>query len=422
MKSLNERQVNDQIRRAAAAMTPNHAEELWEKPVEKASGDVWYLEEAGHKKTKASRNYRGWAGLAAACFALVFIGWFQLFRTPDATVCLDVNPSVSVEVNRLGRVVRTDADNEDGRIILDNMKLRNTHIDTAMNALLGSMVRHGYLSQVQNTLLISVNGRNESRAESLRQRVSEDAEQTLRNLLGNSIILGQTIKPDAAAEELAGEYGITPGKATLILRLLQDHPAWDTELLTGMPMTGLIKYCRAAGIDISGYLGDGGEILGDWESLLDPEDPDDNDDREDDDHEDPYDDDDPEDNDHEDPCDDDPEDDEHEDPCDDDDPEDDDHEDPYDDDDPEDDDHEDPYDDDDPEDNHHEDPYDEDDPEDDDHEDPCDDDDPEDDDHEDPCDDDDPEDDEHEDPYDDDDLGDDEHEDPCDEDDDREED
>ncbi|MBR3060292.1 MAG: hypothetical protein IKG89_06725 [Oscillospiraceae bacterium] len=386
MKSLNERQVNDQIRRAAAAMTPNHAEELWEKPVEKASGDVWYLEEAGHKKTKASRNYRGWAGLAAACFALVFIGWFQLFRTPDATICLDVNPSVSVEVNRLGRVVRAEADNEDGRIILDNMKLRNTHIDTAMNALLGSMVRHGYLSPAQNTLLISVNGRNESRTESLRQRVSEDAEQTLRNLLGNSIILGQTIKPDAAAEELAGKYGITPGKATLILRLLQDHPAWDMELLTGMPMTGLIKYCRAAGIDISGYLGDGGEVLGDWESLLDPEDPDDNDDREDNDHEDPYDDDDPEDDDHEDPCDDDPADDNHEDPHDDD-PEDDEHEDPHDDD-PEEDDHEDPCDDD---------------PEDDEHEDPCDDDDLGDNEHEDPCDDDDPEDDDPVDPYDEDD-------------------
>lgn len=293
MKSLSERQINDHIRRAASAMTPKYAEELWEKPVEKADGDAWFLDGTKQKRKRPLRRYMRWTALAAACFAIVFISWFQLFHMTDATVYLDVNPSVSVDVNRMGRVLDTAADNEDGRILLDQMNLRNADIDAAMSELLTSMVRHGYLSRAQNTLLLSVSGRNEKRTEALRQRISSDAEQALSTLLGQGIILEQNVDPDEAADEISEHYGITPGKAALILKLLKDQPSWDLKELAGMPMADLIRSCHTAGIDISHYLGEGGEVIGDLNSLLDPDerdrdgdnddgdDPDRDDDRED---------------------------------------------------------------------------------------------------------------------------------------------
>ncbi len=192
----------------------------------------------------------------------------------------------------MGRVTAVKAENEDGRIILDNMDLKHTEIDVAMNALLGSMVKHGYLSETQNTILISVNGKDETRTETLRQRVAMDAEETLKSLLGSSIILEQTLDLDDATEEVAEEYGITPGKAALILRLLQDEPEWDVATLAGEPMADLIRDCQAAGIDIAQYLGDHGEIIGDLEQLHDDDDDEDDDEREepDDDKEEPNDD------------------------------------------------------------------------------------------------------------------------------------
>ena len=293
MKSLSERQINDHIRRAASAMTPKYAEELWEKPVEKADGDAWFLDGTKQKRKRPLRRYMRWTALAAACFAIVFISWFQLFHMTDATIYLDVNPSVSVDVNRMGRVLDAAADNEDGRILLDQMNLRNADIDAAMSELLTSMVRHGYLSRAQNTLLLSVSGRNEKRTEALRQRISSDAEQALSTLLGQGIILEQNVDPDEAADEISEHYGITPGKAALILKLLKDQPSWDLKELAGMPMADLIRSCQTAGIDISHYLGEGGEVIGDLNSLLDPDerdrdgdnddgdDPDRDDDRED---------------------------------------------------------------------------------------------------------------------------------------------
>ncbi len=282
MKSLSERQINDHIRRAASAMTPKYAEELWEKPVEKADGDAWFLDGTKQKRKRPLRRYMRWTALAAACFAIVFISWFQLFHMTDATIYLDVNPSVSVDVNRMGRVLDAAADNEDGRILLDQMNLRNADIDAAMSELLTSMVRHGYLSRAQNTLLLSVSGRNEKRTEALRQRISSDAEQALSTLLGQGIILEQNVDPDEAADEISEHYGITPGKAVLILKLLKDQPSWDLKELAGMPMADLIRSCQTAGIDISHYLGESGEVIGDLNSLLDQDERDHDDDNDDD--------------------------------------------------------------------------------------------------------------------------------------------
>jgi len=283
MSSPSERQLNDHLRRAVSAIPSNHTEEIWNTPVEKADIDAWFLE-GTEAKRKSAHSYFRWASLAAACFAIIFIGWFQVYRVADATVYLDVNPSVTLDINRLGKVISADADNEDGRIILDNMDLKGIDADVAMNALLGSMVKHGYLSQAQNTLLISVGGKNEARTTALRQKLSANAEQTLETLLGSGIILGQTVDLDDAAEDIAEHYGITPGKTALIIRLLKDQPEWNVQELAAMPMADLIRYCQAAGIDISQYLGEDGEVIGDLSSLLD--DDDDHDGHDDDDHDD----------------------------------------------------------------------------------------------------------------------------------------
>lgn len=268
MNNPDENKLNAHIRRAVEEIPSDHEEDIWNTPVDKAESDAWFLED----KSRKARNYRyviRLAGAAAACLAIVILGWLGIWMSSDATVYLDVNPGISMDVNRLGRVVRAEAVNIDGQVILGDMYLCNTHIDVAMNALIGSMVRHGYISSLQNTVLISVNGKNEKRTTALRQRLAEDARQTLDTLLVNGIILGQNVDPDDDAEDISEEYGITPGKAALILSLLKDHPSWDVKDLASMPMAELVRYCRSSGTDISVYLGDYGEVIGDIDSISD---------------------------------------------------------------------------------------------------------------------------------------------------------
>lgn len=277
MKTINEKQIGESLRRAARDLTPGDAGALWDMPVERAGEDAWFLE--GSRGRRAGMRPLFWAAsLAAACLAVFLISWNLFYRTMDAMVYLDVNPSLSLEVSRTGRVLAAEAQNPDGETILGDMDLRGTQVQVAVNALLGSMYRGGYLSAGRDAVLISVEGRNEERARYLQQTLSEEAGQTLDALMGGGVILSQQVDADADMEDLAEDYGISPGKAAVISRLKAMDPSLEIRDLAGMPMADLIRLCLSEGIDPSGILGEDGELRGELasyrEDLEDRDDPD----------------------------------------------------------------------------------------------------------------------------------------------------
>lgn len=100
------------------------------------------------------------AGIAA-CLCLLLGGGlglhnYQINRVVDATVSLDVNPSVEIQVNQKERVLKVLPLNEDGRIIVGNMDFTGSDVNVAVNAMIGSMLQNGYLSELTNSILISV--------------------------------------------------------------------------------------------------------------------------------------------------------------------------------------------------------------------------------------------------------------------------
>ncbi len=54
--------------------------------------------------------------------------------TVDSIVSLDVNPSIELKIDSNEKVVETSARNEDARIILDDMDLKGTDLNVAVNA------------------------------------------------------------------------------------------------------------------------------------------------------------------------------------------------------------------------------------------------------------------------------------------------
>ena len=109
------------------------------------------------------RKKRRWAPLAAAAaLALVICGGafgitsWRGANTVDSVVMLDVNPSLSMEVSAQERVLSVTPFNQDAETILGDMDLTGTDLDVAVNALIGSMLQNGYLSDLQNAILVSV--------------------------------------------------------------------------------------------------------------------------------------------------------------------------------------------------------------------------------------------------------------------------
>ena len=162
---------------------------------------------------------------AAACLCLLLGGGFGLksYRVNhmvDATVSLDVNPSVELQVNQKERVLNVKAMNEDGRIIVGDMDLSGSSLDVAVNALIGSMLRNGYLNELANSILISVDNDDPVRGADLQARLSAEVDRLLQTDSFSASVLSQTVVRSSELQQMAEQYGITLGKAQLIQDIL----------------------------------------------------------------------------------------------------------------------------------------------------------------------------------------------------------
>ena len=177
---------------------------------------------AGVKKAGKGRGILRIAGLAAAVFAL-FIGIRMMtLRTGAAyaVVGLDVNPSIELVVDSREKVIRAEGINEEGKKILSDMDLRKTDLNVACNAILGKMLKEGYLSDQSNSVLVSVRSDNTKAGRALEDNVSKTINAYLGDTSINGSILGQYVEGDKELEAFAKEHDISMGKALLIKKIL----------------------------------------------------------------------------------------------------------------------------------------------------------------------------------------------------------
>lgn len=73
------------------------------------------------------------------------------------------------------------------------------------------------------------------------------------SLVGSSAVFDQEVELDDHLEELAEKYGITPGKATLIRRVVEAHPGMDYDMLARLSMKKLTEYLTGSDVDIRDY-------------------------------------------------------------------------------------------------------------------------------------------------------------------------
>ena len=176
--------------------------------------------------TKKKNSPKRWLALAA-CVALLLVGGgggylYQQANAVASVVSLDVNPSVELKVNSSQKVLSCVGLNDDADEILKDMgggaDLKGTKLDVAVNALVGAMVRIGYLDDISSAILISVEDEDTARAAQLRQQLTATVDQALGEQ--SAVVLTQTVESDDELEALAEQNNISTGKAVLIDRLL----------------------------------------------------------------------------------------------------------------------------------------------------------------------------------------------------------
>ena len=201
------------------------------------------------KKTTKKR----WTTLAAACLALVLLGgggiFYQQAHAVASVVSLDVNPSIELKVSKSEKVLVCTPLNEDAKAILadmgDGADLKGAKLDVAVNAIVGSLVRNGYLNSISSAIMISVEDKDTARAEKLQRELTNTVDGVLQTSEAKAAVLTQTLTQDAAREQLAQENNISTGKAALVNRVLALNPALEFDALAKLSVEELKDLAEA---------------------------------------------------------------------------------------------------------------------------------------------------------------------------------
>ena len=210
------------------------------------------LSECGKQERKVivlteNRRIQPWvkrlSGIAAAFILLtaVFLGvrFYHDNYKVALTVSLDVNPSIEIQVNQKERVLEVIPHNEDGVAVVGDMDFSGNDLDITVNALIGSMLRNGYLSDIANSILVSVDGTDPTKSTQLQEKLTQEINALLQTDTFSGAVLSQTISADEGLRQLADSYGITVGKAQLVQRIMELSPIYTFEDLAGLSINEL---------------------------------------------------------------------------------------------------------------------------------------------------------------------------------------
>lgn len=207
-------------------------------------GQVFVMQEK--KKKRPLVKYL--AGMAAA-LALV-IGGMSIYQGNHAIaskVMLDVNPSIEIWVNKGEKVLDVKALNEDAEIVLGDMNFSGSGLDVTVNALIGSMLRNGYITDAANSILVTVDNNNPTAGQAMQKKLMAEINAILKSGNVPGAVLGQTVTNDNEIKKLADQYGITVGKAKLIRQITQQNTFYAFEDLVPLTINELNLISESGG-------------------------------------------------------------------------------------------------------------------------------------------------------------------------------
>ena len=202
--------------------------------------------------TKKTVN-RKWTTLVAACLAVMLLCgggvFYQQAHAVASVVSLDVNPSIELKVSKSEKVLVCTPLNEDAKAILADMSngadLKGAKLDVAVNAIVGSLVRNGYLDSISSAIMISVEDKDTARAEKLQRELTSTVDGVLQTSESRASVLTQTLTQDPGLERQARENSISTGKAALVNHVLALNSALKFDALAKLSVEELKDLAEA---------------------------------------------------------------------------------------------------------------------------------------------------------------------------------
>ena len=241
---MTERELNERLRQAVENAAPDDLEAILSR-CGNGKGTVIEMKKTSSASSGRKRRYMG---LVAACLALVLVAgggglFYQQAYAVASVISLDVNPSIELTVNKNEKVLSCTGLNEEGRTVLADMgggsDLKGAKLDVAVNAIVGALVRSGYLDDLDSAILISVEDSDADRGARLQQELVASVDGVLQGASNQTAVLSQSVTANKALDDQAKQNNISTGKAYLVERVLAVNGSLSFDALAGLSVEEL---------------------------------------------------------------------------------------------------------------------------------------------------------------------------------------
>ena len=173
------------------------------------------------KKVEKNNKWLKYVGIVLIIVLFFAILYFVLHKNSYSVVMIDVNPSIELTLNSDNRIVDYEANDSESEMIISGMDLESTDVVVALNAIIGSMIRNGYIDALSNSILVSVQNSDINKALSLENLLVKEIDDILKDSNVDGSVIGLTLSSSDNLNGVADANGISLGKAKLITALVQ---------------------------------------------------------------------------------------------------------------------------------------------------------------------------------------------------------
>ena len=211
--------------------SPDAKNEILSKARQELSAHHVHIE----SKKRAPKRRKVWTAIAACCamIAIVFSTLFGLYQENYQTIYVDLNPSISMEINRMGTVNDVHYLNADAEEALAGVDLEGHKAEKALEKVLKAYAKAGYFDSKTAELYISAVGSNK-KTDKLLAKLQARAEKVCEKNCNVNVL-----KCTKAEKEAAKAEGWSVGKYALISQILKKYPDLTLDELRNKPMKEL---------------------------------------------------------------------------------------------------------------------------------------------------------------------------------------
>ena len=157
---------------------------------------------------------------------------------------LRINPEIEMVADENGVIVSANAVNEDGEVVLSEVELEGKTAEDATEAFTETAVDLGYLdpAKAKDTVYVDVNGENAEVVAKVEKSLSDKVMKYFEKKGIAGKVSKEVLDTYLATAE---EWGVTPGHAKMIARVLEANPELTYDALLNLTVKDLIALLSA---------------------------------------------------------------------------------------------------------------------------------------------------------------------------------